>query len=92
MIRSILRTQRQIKPALLAMEVYVDFTDDDLEAVEELSNALEPLKSAAWTVCKKNATIWDSERIMELIISEMQRSKSQINKQLFDALYNRTKS
>ena len=92
MIRRFLRIQRQLKRALLAMEVYFDFTDDDLKAVEELSNALEPLKSAALMVCKRNATIWDSERIMELIISEMQRSKSQINKQLFDALYNRTKS
>ena len=74
------------------MEVSFDFTDDNLKAVEELYNNLEPLKSAALMVCKKNVTIWDSERIMELTISELQRSKSQINKQLLDEHYDHMQS
>ena len=64
MIERFLRLQRQIKCTLLVMEVSSDFTDDDLKAVE-LSTDVEPLKSAALMVCKKNATIWDSERIMD---------------------------
>ena len=87
-----MRIQKHIKHALLVIEVYFDFTYADLKAVEELSNALEPLKSAALMIYKKNATILDSERIMALTISEMQRSNSQINKQLLDALYDRMKS
>ena len=58
---------------------------DDLEAVKELP-------PAALMVCKKNIAVWNSDRIMELTISEMQCSKSQISKQLLDALYDRTKS
>ena len=92
MIRRFLRIQRQIKRTLYSMEVYFDSTNDDLKTVEELSNSLEPLKSAASMVCQKIATIKDSERIMEMTISEMQCSKSQINKQQLDAIYDRLKS
>ena len=69
MIRRFLRIQRHIKSVLLAMEVYFGFTDDNLKAMEELSNTLEPLNSAALVVCKKNATIRDSERIIKITIS-----------------------
>ena len=78
MIERFLRIQKQIKRALLAME--------------ELSNDLKPLKSAYLMACKKNGTTSDSERIMELTISEMQCSKSRLNKQLLDAHYDRMKS
>ena len=53
MIERFLIIQQQIKRALFAMKVSIDFTDDDLKAVEELSNDLEPLKSAALIVCNK---------------------------------------
>ena len=76
------------------MAMYMEFVlgDGDIKALKELSDTLEPLKSAVLMLSKKDATIWDSERILELTISELQSSESQISKELLGALCERSKA
>ena len=91
MIRRFLKIHEPIKRALLSMVKEFDFSESDLQDLQDLSFALEPLKGASLESCKYDANLWSNERTLEFAITELRKQSSNIARSLLESLIERIK-
>ena len=91
MVKRFLKLVKAIKRALLDMEKEFNFSPDDLKDLEDLCQALEPLKASSMALCSRDATLWSAEKTLEFTLTELESQTSDIAGKIYDALKERIK-
>ena len=78
-----------IKHALIDMNETFNFTDEDLEKVKDIIEALTPVKLAVEKLCRRDATLVKAERVLELTLNSLKKSNTEISTQIHDGLVKR---
>ena len=88
MIKRFLQVHKQLKQAMIMMDETFDITDQDIEKLEHLQAALEPIEQLSIVLGKRDTTLIDSEAIIELTINLLDEQNTDISNELKESLIN----
>ena len=89
MIQQFLKINEQIGVVLADISPSLICTEQELDILTDIVDALEPVKLAAEALCRKNATLLTAEGIFKFLIYKLNQKKSSLCIRMKDAVLKR---
>ena len=89
MIQQFLKINEQIGVVLADTSPSLICTEQELDILTNIVDALEPVKLAAEALCRKNATLLTAEGIFKFLINKLNQKKSSLCIRMKDAVLKR---
>ena len=89
MIQQFLKINEQIGVVLADISPSLICTEQELDILTDIFDALEPVKLAAEALCRKNATLLTAEGIFKFLINKLNQKKSSLCIRMKDAVLKR---
>jgi hypothetical protein len=84
MLRRFIEVQKEVKLAMVELDLPFELTTTDLEKIESLCDALEPLKIAIEALGRMDADLLSSEKIIEFTRKKLEDANTEISLRIKD--------
>ena len=77
MITRFLRMEKCVRLALIECGSKLTFADEEIEALKDLKEVLEPVKDAVDRLSRRNATLLTAERINNVVLDTLEKAANE---------------
>ena len=89
MLKRFYEMRNSVKHALIDLNESFDLTETDLEKINEIIEALKPVKLAVQKLCKRECTLVQAERVLELTMIALSKQTTDIAEQIYEGFVQR---
>ena len=84
MLRRFYELRKEIKVAMAHLDRDFDFSEQELDMIKKLFGALAPIEMAVEYLCKQDANLLLSEKVIAFTLKKLKEQESQISKTLLE--------
>jgi len=75
--------------SVLKKELQIKVSEEDFKTIQEIANALKPVKLGVEALCRKNASLLTANAVMKFIIQKLKQQENLISSSLLSSLLGR---
>ena len=84
MVNRFIKCIEEIKKALKDFDITFELTEEEVQDLKDVNNALEPFEVAVKALCRRDATLVTAEKTIEFTIGVLKTMENNISQQLLE--------
>ena len=89
MLKRFYELRKSVEHAMVDLNENFDFTTNDIATIKDIIDALNPIDLAVQKLCRRDATLVNAERVLEICLEALNKLNSDVASQLYEAFIER---